>query len=100
MELHGIACDAALRVVGRIKAEHALLARIIAAMQAWVVRSRPAAAIADPDLFSAMLRYVAEVPERIHHPQEDAILFPALSGIAESRDVIAELQGEHARGAA
>ena len=76
-----IPCAAAVRVVDRIKAEHVLLARIIAAMQAWVVGSREAGARADYPLFEAMLRYVQEVPDRVHHPQEDQHLFPALAAV-------------------
>lgn len=91
-------CDAARRVIDRIKAEHALLARIIGAMQAWVVQAREPRAKPDFDLFAAMLRYVQEVPDRVHHPQEDSVLFPAVAHVAGARPVIAELEREHARG--
>lgn len=88
----------ARRVIDRIEAEHRLLARIIAAMQAWVVRQREAGPGADHELFESMLRYVAEVPDRVHHPQEDAVLFPAAAQIAAARPVLAELEAEHAAG--
>lgn len=92
-------CPAGQRVVNRIKAEHRALARIIAAMQAWVVGSREPRAGADPELFEAMLRYVEEVPDRIHHPQEDRVLFPVLAAAPGGARVIAELEREHAAGA-
>jgi hemerythrin-like domain-containing protein len=92
------ACDAARRVTARIKAEHLLLARIIAAMQAWVVQMREPAPGADLGLFMAMLCYVEEVPNRVHHPQEDGILFPAMAGVAGAPRTIAELEAEHAAG--
>jgi hemerythrin-like domain-containing protein len=91
-------CGAGRRVIDRIKAEHALLARIIAAMQAWVVQSREPGAKPDYDLFAAMLRYVQEVPDRVHHPQEDAVLFPAIADAPGARAVIVELEREHALG--
>ena len=91
-------CEAGRRVINRIKAEHALLARIIAAMQAWVVQFREPGIDADPALFGAMLLYVEEVPDRVHHPQEDAVLFPALTKLAGAQEIIAELQREHASG--
>lgn len=92
------ACPAALRVIGRIKAEHLALARIIAAMQAWVARARGPGR-ADAPLFASMLKYVEEVPDSFHHPQEDRHLFPALAGIAEAAPVVAGLEREHAEGA-
>jgi hemerythrin-like domain-containing protein len=91
-------CAPARRVIDRIEAEHRLLARIIATMQAWVVRQREASGGADHELFESMLRYVAEVPDRVHHPQEDAVLFPALAQVAGAPPVIAELEAEHAAG--
>ena len=91
-------CPAGQRVISRIKAEHRALARVIAAMQAWVVRSREPRAGADPELFEAMLRYVREVPDRIHHPQEDAVLFPAVAKAPGGARVISELEREHATG--
>lgn len=93
-------CKAARRIIDRIKAEHALLARIIAAMQAWVVQAREPGAKPDFDLFAAMLRYVEEVPDRVHHPQEDRVLFPVIADVPGARPVIAELEREHANGGA
>lgn len=91
-------CEAGRRVIDRIKAEHALLARIIAAMQAWVVQRREPDSKPDYELFAAMLRYVEEVPDRVHHPQEDAVLFPAMADAPGAGPVIAELEREHAAG--
>lgn len=91
-------CEAGRRVINRIKAEHVLLARIIAAMQAWVVQCREPGVDADLALFRAMLRYVQEVPDRVHHPQEDTVLFPALARLAGAREIIAELEREHVLG--
>ena len=88
------------RVIARIKAEHRALARVIGAMQAWISRAREAGAAPDAPLFEAMLRYVREVPDRLHHPQEDEHLFPALQGVAAAAAVIAQLEREHAAGAA
>jgi hemerythrin-like domain-containing protein len=92
-------CAPARRVIDRIHAEHRLLARIIAAMQGWVVGLRSAAGGADHELFESMLRYVAEVPDRVHHPQEDAVLFPPIAAVAGAGPVVDELNAEHAAGA-
>lgn len=92
-------CPAADLLVGRIKAEHRALARVIGAMQAWVARAREPGDPADRTLFTAMLRYVAEVPDRFHHPQEDSHLFPAMAALPGAGDVIATLEREHSAGA-
>lgn len=92
------AIPAANRVIGRIKAEHLALARVIGAMQAWVARAREPGDCADATLFEAMLRYVAEVPDRFHHPQEDRQLFPAMSALPGAAAIVAALEREHAAG--
>lgn len=91
---------ASARAISRIKAEHRALARVIGAMQSWVARRRESAASADVGLFSSMLRYIREVPDTLHHPREDGVLFPALAAVEEARQAIAVLQREHADGAA
>lgn len=91
-------CVSAKRVIDRIHAEHRLLARIIGAMQGWVVCQREAGTDPDHELFGSMLRYVAEVPGRLHHPQEDAVLFPPMASIGGASAVIDELYAEHAAG--
>lgn len=69
---------------------------MIGAMQAWVVAARARGAKRDLALFEGMLRYVAEVPDRIHHPREDALLFPAVAGLPGGAGVVASLEAEHA----
>ena len=45
-----------------------------------------------------MLTYLENVPDHVHHPKEDAVLFPAVSRQAiEGKALIAELEGDHAR---
>lgn len=89
---------AAAPVVDRIKAEHRALARVIGAMQALVARWRTPGANPDVGLFEAMLHYIEDVPDRLHHPKEDEVLFPAIAlRSRQGSDLIAQLQSEHAR---
>lgn len=88
------------RAIGQIKAEHRALACVLAAMQAWVVQCREPGAGMDLDLFEAMLRYVENVPDRIHHPREDSVLFPAVAALEEGKPIVRELEREHALGPA
>lgn len=48
----------------------------------------------------AMIHYIDEFPERLHHPKEDHFLFARLAERApEARPLIEELSKEHVRGA-
>jgi len=51
-------------------------------------------------VFHAMLRYIDEYPEVMHHPKEDHYLFKRLAAVApEARPLIARLEAEHREGA-
>ena len=89
---------AAQRAVGIIKAEHRSLARVIGAMQALVTQWRVPGAAPDIGLFDALLGYIESVPDRLHHPKEDTVLFPAIRRNSEAGSaLIDELAREHAR---
>jgi hemerythrin-like domain-containing protein len=90
---------AAAPVVELIKAEHRALARVIGAMQALVTRWRAPEEKPDLGLFDSMLHYIENVPDRIHHPKEDHVLFPAIERRSrQGSELIAQLGHEHARG--
>jgi hemerythrin-like domain-containing protein len=89
----------AARAIGLIKDEHRALARMLGAMQALIARYRDAGAERNFELFDAMLRYIENVPDCLHHPKEDQVLFPALaSRTGEGKKLVAELERDHARG--
>lgn len=51
-------------------------------------------------VFRAMIHYIDEFPERLHHPKEDKYLFARLAERApETRPLVEELGQEHLRGA-
>lgn len=90
---------AAARAIVLIKDEHRALARMLGAMQALITRYRDAGVKRDIALFDAMLRYIENVPDRLHHPKEDQVLFPALvRRAAAGKTLVAELERDHARG--
>lgn len=93
------ASAAAAPVIERIKSEHCALARVIGAMQALVARWRTPGEKPDFELFDALLRYIENVPDRIHHPKEDRVLFPAIASRTEQAGALIEQLGrEHAKG--
>ncbi len=90
---------AAARAIELIKNEHRALARILGAMQALVARYRDADVERNFKLFDAMLHYIENVPDRLHHPKEDHVLFPALvRRTADGKKLVGELERDHARG--
>jgi hemerythrin-like domain-containing protein len=82
-----------------IRSEHRALAAVLSGLSALV--DGIASGKFDPDvkLLEAMIAYVTEVPEKVHHPKEDDYLFPALRRRdAAAAAVIDDLQREHALG--
>jgi hemerythrin-like domain-containing protein len=83
-----------------LKSEHRSLAVILAALKELARKVEEEAVQPDFRVFRAMLRYIDEYPERLHHPKEDAIIFERLaSRSAEARRLVTELRSEHVAGA-
>jgi len=84
-----------------IRDEHAALAAVLRSLGMMLERGPQD----DPDRFfdvlRAMLFYIDEFPERLHHRKESELLFPKVAGVApELAPVIGRLEGEHASGEA
>ena len=79
-----------------IKSEHRALAAVLSGLSALVDGIDAGKFEPDFELLAAMIAYVTEVPERVHHPKEDDFLFPALRRRdATAAAVIDDLQREH-----
>lgn len=53
----------------------------------------------DFQLLAAMIEYVTEVPEKVHHPKEDGYLFSKLrQRSAEAASILDDLEAEHRQG--
>ena len=82
-----------------IKSEHRALAAVLSGLREFtegvsIGRFQP-----DFDLLEAMISYVTELPDRVHHPKEDDYLFVALRRRApDIGPVLDELQHEHREG--
>jgi len=51
------------------------------------------------DVLRAMLFYIDEFPERLHHTKESELLFPQVAKLApETSDVLAKLEKDHVYG--
>lgn len=88
---------ASLRI---IRDEHAALAAMLQSLL-WLIRHGPQQDQRQRffDTVRAMLFYIDEFPERLHHPKESDLLFPRVAKRApETLPVIARLEQDHMKG--
>ncbi|AOW12050.1 hypothetical protein LPB72_13710 [Hydrogenophaga crassostreae] len=84
--------------LGILRDEHRSLAAVLHALHTLV---KEPAASPDPALLRAMLFYIEQFPERLHHPKEDAHLFKRLRArTADCNALLDELEQQHVAGAA
>jgi hemerythrin-like domain-containing protein len=82
-----------------IRSEHRALAAVLSALKAVVEGVESKQYAPDFALLSAMLVYIDEVPEKLHHPKEDLYLFETLKQRSPAaRGVIDRLEREHEEG--
>jgi hemerythrin-like domain-containing protein len=81
-----------------IQEEHAALAAMLRSLSMMVERGPDKESERFFDVLRAMLFYVDEFPERLHHTKESALLFPKVAKVApETHDAIAQLEKDHAK---
>ncbi len=82
-----------------IRDEHAALAAMLRSLLLMVQRGPDAAADQFFDVLRAMLFYIDEFPERLHHPKESELLFPKVARAApHTVPAIERLEKDHQRG--
>ncbi len=89
------------RTLQIIQDEHQALAAMLRSLSMLLAHARRHGAAPDFDVLRAMLFYIDEFPERLHHPKETELLFPKLRERApQVGPVIDRLDADHARGEA
>ena len=84
-----------------IRDEHAALAAMLRSLPMLLREYRRSGRPPDFEVLRAMLFYIDEFPERLHHTKETDLLFPALRRRSEeAREVLDRLDRDHARGEA
>lgn len=88
-----------------IRDEHVALAAMLRSLSSMIERGpnngpRP---LLEPenffDVVRAMLFYIDEFPERLHHPKESELLFPRVARMApETAEIIDRLEQDHSSG--
>lgn len=87
------------RAIDIIRGEHRALAAVLNALR--VVVDEVAAGRLEPDfqLLSAIMIYIADVPEVVHHPKEDEVLFVRMKlRSPDAAALIDKLEKEHVEG--
>lgn len=84
-----------------IREEHASLAAMLHSLEQMLQRGLGEQPERFFDVLRAMLFYIDEFPERMHHPKESNLLFPRLVRVApELLGVISRLETDHVKGEA
>ena len=87
---------AALTIIHR---EHGALSAMLRTLTMLMAEHRRRNSLPDFGVMRAMLFYVDEFPEKLHHTKETELLFPKLRARSlEARDVLDRLDRDHARG--
>ncbi len=82
-----------------IRDEHATLAAMLRSIAMMVERGPDKEPESFFEVLRAMLFYIDEFPERLHHPKESTLLFPPVARLApETAEIIAQLDKDHERG--
>jgi branched-chain amino acid transport system ATP-binding protein len=88
-----------MKTIDIIHSEHQALAAVLQALRFVVDEIRNGRLQADFRLLAAMVDYITQVPEKVHHPKEDDFLFPKLrSRSAKAAALIAILEKQHSEG--
>jgi hemerythrin-like domain-containing protein len=84
-----------------IRDEHAALTAMLRTLTLLLAEHRRRGTLPDFEVLRAMLFYVDEFPERLHHAKESTLLFPRLRRRSdEANAVLDRLDREHAHGEA
>ncbi|WOB05949.1 hemerythrin domain-containing protein [Piscinibacter gummiphilus] len=84
-----------------IRSEHQALTAMLRTIRLLLSEHRRRNTLPDFSVLRAMLFYVDEFPEKLHHTKESTLLFPKLRGQgSEAEAVLDKLDADHARGEA
>jgi hemerythrin-like domain-containing protein len=82
-----------------IRHEHRALSAMLRSIVLLLSEHRRRDTLPDFDALQAMLFYLDEFPEKLHHSKESRLLFPKLRGRSASADAVLDrLEADHARG--
>jgi hemerythrin-like domain-containing protein len=93
--------EARAKAIRIIRDEHRSISAVLNGLKELARVAYEASARPQFQVFRAMIRYIDEFPERLHHPKEDDYLFARLEvRDASAKALIDELRAEHVKGGA
>ena len=82
-----------------ISDEHQALAAMLYSLEMMAKRSSADTTAQDFEVMRAMIFYISEFPEKLHHSKESKSLFPMVAAKSpQTREIIKELDEQHAQG--
>jgi len=88
-----------MKAIDIIHAEHRALGAVVQAFHHVLDSIHSGAKQPDFVLLNALIEYITEVPDKLHHPKEDEVLFvKILEVVPEAAALIAKLQDDHVKG--
>jgi hemerythrin-like domain-containing protein len=89
-----------MKAMQKIREEHRTLSAVLHGLKQLARDAQNAGVRPGFDVFRAMIRYIDEFPEQLHHPKEDLHLFTRLvTRCPGAARLVVELQEEHIKGA-
>ena len=89
-----------MRAIDIIHAEHRALGAVVQAFRHVLDGIHNGTKQPDFELLEALIEYITEVPDKLHHPKEDDVLFvKILEVVPDAQALIAKLQDDHEKGA-
>ncbi|HWI36999.1 MAG TPA: hemerythrin domain-containing protein [Burkholderiales bacterium] len=88
-----------MKAIQKIRDEHRSIAAVLHGLKQLAHDAQNARVKPEFAVFRAMLRYIDEFPEELHHPKEDRFLFPPVAARAPGAQALIDgLRREHQEG--
>jgi hemerythrin-like domain-containing protein len=88
-----------MKAIQKIRDEHRSISAVLHALKQLAREAQDARVKPDFAVFRAILHYIDQFPEQLHHPKEDQYLFPPLIGrLPTVQPLIDSLRAEHKEG--
>ena len=89
-----------MKSIQKIRDEHRSISAVLHGLKQLARDAQNAGVKPDFRVFRAMIHYIDEFPEQLHHPKEDQYLFPPLAArVPQVQKIIDALRDEHKQSA-
>ena len=89
-----------MKAIQKIRDEHRSISAVLHGLKQLARDAQDPKVKPEFAVFRAMIHYIDEFPEKLHHPKEDEVLFPPIAGHAPgAQKLVDALRAEHKDGA-